>query len=78
MVAHSLLTLCLPCANPLCATLFWGALDWCAILEVLFSTRCIFLPVNHMEKLKRQINNARAQCKPETMVIASLSNTNEQ
>ena len=47
-------------------------------LEVLFSTHCIFLPVNRMEKPKTQINNACAQCEPETMVIASLSNTNEQ
>ena len=31
-------------------------------LEVLFSTHCIFLPVNRMEKPKSQINNACAQC----------------
>ena len=31
-----------------------------------------------MEKSKSQINNTCAQCEPETMVIASLSNTNEQ
>ena len=33
-------------------------------LEVLFSTRSIFLPVNRMEKPKSQINN---MCEPETM-----------
>ena len=45
-------------------------------LEVLFSTHCIFLPVNRMEKPKTQINNACAQCEPETMGIAALSHTN--
>ena len=66
------LTLCLPHTNPLCATLFWSALEyWAPFLEVLFSTSCIFLTVNRMEKPKIQINNACAQCEPETMGLAS-------
>ena len=47
-------------------------------VHVLCSTGIIFLPVNRMEIPKSQINNACKQCEPKTMVIASLSNTNEQ
>ena len=43
-------------------------------MELLFSTRCIFLPVNRTENPKSQINNACPQCETETMGIASLSN----
>ena len=42
--------------------------NWGAILEVLFSTSCIFLPVNRIENPKSQINNACAQCEPETII----------
>ena len=52
--------------------------NWGASLEVLFSTRCIFVPVNRMEKPISQVKNACAQCEPETSGIASLRNTNEQ
>ena len=47
------LTLCLPSTNPPCATLFGGTLDLGRHLEVLYSTRSIFLPVNRMENSKK-------------------------
>ena len=48
-----LLTLCLPSTNSPCATLFWGTLELGRHLEVLWSTRCIFLPINRMENSKK-------------------------
>ena len=74
-----LLTLCLPSTNPPCATLFWGTLELGRHLEVLCSTRCIFLPVNRMENSKKvKLITHADSATPKTMVIASLSNTNEQ
>ena len=37
-----------------------------------------FFTCKSYEEIKSQINNACTQCEPGTMVIASLSNTNEQ
>ena len=75
---RELLTLCLPHTNPLCTTFLRGALELgCHFGSIVFNS-VYLLPINRMEKPKRQINNVCAQCEPETMGIASLSNTHEQ
>ena len=53
------LTLCLPhYKSPVCHIILERTGIGTTFLEVFFSTRCIFLRVNRMEKPKSQINNA--------------------
>ena len=70
------LTLCLPRTNLQCATLFGSTLEFGRHFEgTIFNLLYIFTCKSYGKEPKSQINNACAQCEPETMVIASLSNT---
>ena len=62
-LSAQVLTLCLPCTNPLCAHYFGAHWKWGTIFgSTFFNSLYLF---TRMEKPKSQISNACAHCEPE-------------